>query len=195
MSFTSVEYTGRSRIVLRFANQEALRLNHEWVGTEDVLLGLIQETNGVGGNVLKNMGVNLVDARAFVENLVPIGLDLIPAYKLPFTPKTSKALEYAEEEAKKLNDGVVGTEHLLLGLLREEGVACAVINKFGIELRDVRKAVLNILGVSKEPVKPYCLTAVDFNSVAESLTEVGRENLIALIYNSFNNIYEIWYWK
>ncbi len=117
-------FTDRARKVMALANQEAQRFNHEYIGTEHILLGLVKEGSGVGANVLKNLDVDLRKVRMEVEKLVKAGPDMVTMGKLPQTPRAKKVIEYAIEEARNLNHNYVGTEHLLLGLLREhDGVA------------------------------------------------------------------------
>src|SRR5246500_5745975 len=140
-------FTDRARKVMQLANQEAQRFNHEYVGTEHVLLGLIKEGSGVAANVLKNLDVDLRKIRNEVEKIVQAGPDMVTMGKLPQTPRAKKVIEYAIEEARNLNHNYVGTEHLLLGLLREqEGVAAQVLMNLGLKLEDVREEVLNLLG-------------------------------------------------
>ncbi len=140
-------FTDRARKVMQLANQEAQRFNHEYIGTEHILLGLVKEGSGVAANVLKNLDVDLRKIRMEVENIVQSGPDLVTIGKLPQTPRAKKVIEYAMEEAKNLNHNYVGTEHLLLGLLREqEGVAAQVLMNLGLKLEDVREEVLNLLG-------------------------------------------------
>ena len=116
--------TDRARKVMALANQEAQRFNHEYIGTEHILLGLVKEGSGVAANVLKNLDVDLRKIRLEVEKLVQSGPEMVTMGKLPQTPRAKKVLEYAIEEARNLNHNYVGTEHLLLGLLREQdGVA------------------------------------------------------------------------
>jgi len=144
-------FTDRARKVIALANQEAQRFNHEWVGTEHVLLGLVKEGTGVGANVLKNLDVDLHKVRMEVERIVKSGPEMAPMGRLPQTPRAKKVLEYAIEEAKALNHNYVGTEHLLLGLLRErEGVAAQVLMNMGLKLEEVREEVLNLLGAGME---------------------------------------------
>jgi ATP-dependent Clp protease ATP-binding subunit ClpC len=144
-------FTDRARRVMQLANQEAQRFNHEYVGTEHVLLGLIKEGSGVAANVLKNLDVDLRKIRLEVEKLVQTGPDTVTMGKLPQTPRAKKVIEYAIEEARNLNHNYVGTEHLLLGLLREqEGMAAQVLMNLGLKLEDVREEVLNLLGHGME---------------------------------------------
>jgi ATP-dependent Clp protease ATP-binding subunit ClpC len=132
---------------MQLANQEAQRFNHEYIGTEHVLLGLIKEGSGVAANVLKNLDVDLRKIRLEVEKLVQSGPDMVTMGKLPQTPRAKKVIEYSMEEARNLNHNYVGTEHILLGLLREqEGVAAQVLMNLGLKLEEVREEVLNLLG-------------------------------------------------
>ena len=140
-------FTDRARKVMQLANQEAQRFNHEYIGTEHVLLGLIKEGSGVAANVLKNLDVDLRKIRLEVEKLVQSGPDMVTMGKLPQTPRAKKVIEYSMEEARHLNHNYVGTEHILLGLLREqEGVAAQVLMNLGLKLEEVREEVLNLLG-------------------------------------------------
>src|SRR5262245_32209426 len=144
-------FTDRARKAMALANQEAQRFNHEYIGTEHILLGLAKEGSGVGANVLKNLDVDLRKVRLEVEKLVKSGPDMVTMGKLPQTPRAKKVIEYAIEEARNLNHNYVGTEHLLLGLLREhDGVAAQVLRNLGLKLEEVREEVLNLLGASNE---------------------------------------------
>lgn len=144
-------FTDRARKVMQLANQEAQRFNHEYIGTEHVLLGLVKEGSGVAANVLKNLDVDLRKIRIEVEKIVQTGPDMVTMGKLPQTPRAKKVIEYAMDEARNLNHNYVGTEHLLLGLLREqEGVAAQVLMNLGMKLEDVRDEVLNLLGHGME---------------------------------------------
>ena len=143
--------TDRARKVMALANQEAQRLNHEYIGTEHILLGLVKEGSGVGANVLKNLDIDLRKVRLEVEKLVKSGPEMVTMGKLPQTPRAKKVIEYAIEEARNLNHNYVGTEHLLLGLLREhDGVAAQVLMNLGLKLEEVREEVLNLLGAGVE---------------------------------------------
>lgn len=140
-------FTDRARKVMQLANQEAQRFNHEYIGTEHILLGLVKEGSGVAANVLKNLEVDLRKIRLEVEKLVQSGPEMVTVGKLPQTPRAKKVIEYSMEEARNLNHSYVGTEHILLGLLREqEGVAAQVLMNLGLKLEDVREEVLNLLG-------------------------------------------------
>ena len=136
---------------MQLANQEAQRFNHEYIGTEHILLGLVKEGSGVAANVLKNLDVDLRKIRLEVEKLVQSGPEMVTIGKLPQTPRAKKVIEYSMEEARNLNHNYVGTEHILLGLLREqEGVAAQVLMNLGMKLEDVREEVLNLLGHGME---------------------------------------------
>jgi ATP-dependent Clp protease ATP-binding subunit ClpC len=145
-------FTDRARKVMQLANQEAQRFNHEYIGTEHILLGLVKEGSGVAANVLKNLDIDLRKIRLEVEKIVQSGPDMVTMGKLPQTPRAKKVIEYSIEEARNLNHNYVGTEHLLLGLLREqEGVAAQVLMNLGLKLEDVREEVLNLLGHNMDP--------------------------------------------
>ncbi len=144
-------FTDRARKVMALANQEAQRFNHEYIGTEHILLGLVKEGSGVGATVLKNLDIDLRKVRLEVEKLVKSGPDMVTMGKLPQTPRAKKVIEYAIEEARNLGHNYVGTEHLLLGLLREkDGVAAQVLMNLGLKLEEVREEVLNLLGAGVE---------------------------------------------
>src|SRR6201995_666575 len=143
-------FTDRARKVMALANQEAQRFNHEYIGTEHILLGLVKEASGVGANILKNLDVDLRKVRLEVEKLVKSGPDMVTMGKLPQTPRAKKVIEYAIEEARNLNHNYVGTEHLLLGLLREhDGVAAQVLMNLSLKREDVREEVLKLVGYGK----------------------------------------------
>ena len=147
-------FTDRARKVMQLANQEAQRFNHEYIGTEHILLGLVKEGSGVAANVLKNLDVDLRKIRLEVEKLVQSGPEMVTIGKLPQTPRAKKVIEYSMEEARNLNHNYVGTEHILLGLLREqEGVAAQVLMNLGLKLDEVREEVLNLLGHGLEGVE------------------------------------------
>ncbi len=189
-------FTDRARKVMQLANQEAQRFNHEYIGTEHILLGLVKEGSGVAANVLKNLDVDLRKIRLEVEKLVQSGPEMVTMGKLPQTPRAKKVIEYSMEEARNLNHNYVGTEHILLGLLREqEGVAAQVLMNLGLKLEEVREEVLNLLGhgleggeggerAGREPVAAEAgqttrgsrskTPALD--SFGRDLTELARQN-------------------
>jgi ATP-dependent Clp protease ATP-binding subunit ClpC len=140
-------FTDRVRKVLAMAREEAIRLQHDYVGTEHVLLGLIREGEGVAAAVLTNLNVDLDAIHEGVEESVRKGKATIALGELPYTSRAKKVLEYAMAEAREMNHSYVGTEHLLLGLLREEkGIAAQVLNSLGVTLEDARTETLRILG-------------------------------------------------
>src|SRR5215813_10374513 len=112
-------FTDRARKVMQLANQEAQRLNHEYLGTEHILLGLIKEGSGVAATALKNLNIDLRKIRLEIEMIARRGPHMVPMGKLPPTPRAKKIIEYSIEEARSLSHNYVGTEHLLLGVLRE----------------------------------------------------------------------------
>jgi ATP-dependent Clp protease ATP-binding subunit ClpC len=127
---------------MQLANKEAQRLNHEYIGTEHILLGLVKEGSGVGAAVLTKFDLDLDKTRHEVKRFAPKGPDMIIMGKLPQTPRARGVIEYAIDEARTLNHNYVGTEHLLLGLLRvPEGVAFQVLTNLGIKPEDIRAAV------------------------------------------------------
>jgi ATP-dependent Clp protease ATP-binding subunit ClpC len=142
-------FTDRARKVMQLANQEAQRFNHEYIGTEHILLGLVKEGSGVAANVLKNLDIDLRKIRLEVEKIVqagPRGMQAV-LYNPPKTPRAMNVINYAVDEACSHGLDYVGSEHLLLGLLRErEGIAAQVLINLGLRLEDVRKEVLNLLG-------------------------------------------------
>jgi ATP-dependent Clp protease ATP-binding subunit ClpC len=140
-------FTDRAKKVMNLARQEAQRFNHEYLGTEHVLLGLVQEGSGVAANVLKNMGIDLNKIRTEVEKIVKTGPSMVTMGQLPFTPRAKKVLELSMEEAGNLGHNYIGTEHLLLGLIKEnEGIAAQVLINLAVKLEDVREEVLDFLG-------------------------------------------------
>lgn len=128
--------------LMRLAEKEARHVNHEYVGTEHVLLALLRDQAGVATRILRKLGVDPDDVRAQVEGIVEPGLSPPPAARLPTTPRVKRAIEFAIEEARRLNHKHVAVEHLLLGLLREgEGVAALVLQQWGVRLDAVRRAI------------------------------------------------------
>jgi ATP-dependent Clp protease ATP-binding subunit ClpC len=143
-------FTEKAIKVIMLAQEEARRLGHNFVGTEQILLGLIGEGTGVAAKVLKSMGVNLKDARIEVEKIIGRGSGFV-AVEIPFTPRAKRVLELSLEEARQLGHNYIGTEHLLLGLIREgEGVAARVLENLGVDLGKVRTQVIRMLGETAE---------------------------------------------
>src|SRR4051794_2906463 len=195
-------FTDRARKVMQLANQEAQRFNHEYIGTEHILLGLVKEGSGVAANVLKNLYIDLRKIRLEVEKIVQggQGSEMVTMGKLPQTPRAKKVIEYSIEEARNLNHNYVGTEHLLLGLLREqEGVAAQVLMNLGLKLEDVREEVLNLLGHSmgsesetgggteRTSSKGKSKTPA-LDSFGRDLTELARQNKLDPVIGRANEI-------
>jgi ATP-dependent Clp protease ATP-binding subunit ClpC len=146
-------FTDRARKVMQLADRQARRLRHPYVGTEHILLGLAEEGSGVAANVLKNLDVDLHAIRRESEKIIGSGPDLVTMRRLPQTPRAKRVIELAMEEARTLQHSYVGTEHLLLGLIREEeGVAAQVLKNVGLKLEDVRNEIVNLLGAGEVPL-------------------------------------------
>ncbi|MFQ6065720.1 MAG: ATP-dependent Clp protease ATP-binding subunit [bacterium] len=145
-------FTERARRVILLAREEAKRLDHDYLGTEHILLGLIREGEGVGATALQNLGLDLARVRRGVEKAVGRGGGTLFLGQIPFTPRAKKVLELAVTEARNLGHNYIGTEHLLLGLIREgEGVAAQILTNLGADLEKVREEVVNLLGAEKVP--------------------------------------------
>ena len=140
-------FTERARKVIILAKEEARRFNHDYIGTEHILLGLIKEGESVAAAVLQNLGLGLEQIRLEIEKLVQMGPSTIVSGDIPFTPKAKKVIELAMDEARRLGHNYIGTEHLLLGLMKEgEGVASHVLMNIGLDLNKVRNEIIKLLG-------------------------------------------------
>ncbi len=148
-------FTDRARKVMALANQEAQMLKHEYIAPEHILLGLIKEGSGVGANVLKNLGIDLFLARKKVMEIVPAGPNLVTYNSLPQTPNAKKVIEETINAARDLGHNYVGTEHILMGILRTEAnVAVSVLESMGLTKEAVREEIIRLLGPDiKEPAK------------------------------------------
>jgi len=145
-------FTDRARKIMALANQEAQRHEHEYIGTEHILLGLLIEGTGVGFHVLKNLGADPIAIRRKVESLIKAGDEVVSMGKLPQTPRTKKVIEFAIKEARALSHNYVGSEHLLLGLLHdEEGIAGMSLAQCGMKLDAARKELCNLLQEGVQP--------------------------------------------
>ncbi len=143
------KFTDRARRVVVLAQEEARMLNHNYIGTEHFLLGLIHEGDGVAARTLESLGIRLEVVRQHVEEMIGQGQHA-PSGHIPFTPRAKKALELSLRESQQLGHNYIGTEHILLGLIREgEGVAAQVLVKLGADLNRVREQVLQLLGDSE----------------------------------------------
>ena len=167
----SNRFTERAQRVILISQEEAKRLEHDYVGTEHILLGVICLGEGVAAQVLANLGVDLRRVRDEVEKMVGKGGARLPLGEVPFTPRAKKILEYSVEESQHMGHSYVGTEHLLLGLIREEeGIACKVLELLGLKLDIVREEVLNLLG---EPTE---------KNEAKSMVSDGNRRVANLLY-------------
>ena len=180
-------FTEKAIKVIMLAQEEARRLGHNFVGTEQVLLGLIGEGTGVAAKTLKSMGVNLKDARTEVEKIIGRGSGFV-AVEIPFTPRAKRVLELSWDEARQLGHNYIGTEHLLLGLIREgEGVAARVLENLGVDLNKVRSNVIKMLGESKPTTTAGSSSSGSSSSSSSSsskaktpsLDEFGRDLTLA----------------
>ena len=174
-------FTEKAIRVIMLAQEEARRLGHNFVGTEQVLLGLIGEGSGVAAKTLKSMGVNIKDARAQVEKIIGRGSGFV-AVEIPFTPRAKKVLELSLDEARQLGHNYIGTEHLLLGLIREgEGVAAKVLENLGVDLNKCRSNVIKLLGETRTGQSPQTTTTGAPQSKAKtpSLDEFGTDLTLA----------------
>ena len=138
-------FTERARKVLRLAQEEAQRFQHNYIGTEHLLLGLVRESEGVAGKVLTSLGVDLEKVRKAVEDIIGRG-DRIVHGEIGLTPRAKKVIELAVDEARLLDHHYIGTEHMLLGLIREgEGIGARVLESFGLSLQEVREKTIQVL--------------------------------------------------
>src|SRR5256885_3713019 len=196
-------FTERARKVMSLARQEAQRFNHDYIGTEHILLGLVQEGSGVAAQVLKNMGIDLNKIRTEVEKIVKTGPSMVQMGQLPFTPRAKKVLELSMEEAGNLGHNYIGTEHLLLGLIKEnEGIAAQVLMNLGVKLEDVREEVLDFLGADSNeeeeeetPIQEGQQAQANsksktpaLDSFGRDLTELAREGKLDAVIGRANEI-------
>ena len=185
------KFTERVRKVMYLAREEAGRLQHDYIGTEHLLLGLIREGEGIAANVLTNLGLDLEVIRQTVESMVAAPGSTLTLGEIPFTPKAKRVLELAIEEARQLGHNYVGTEHLLLGLIREgEGVAARVLQELGVDRKKVRDETLRLLGgppsgKSQEEEKSETPA---LNQFGRDLTQLAREGKLDPIIGRENEI-------
>jgi ATP-dependent Clp protease ATP-binding subunit ClpA len=166
-------FTDRARRVVVLAQEEARMLNHNYIGTEHLLLGLIHEGEGVAAKALESMSISLEGVRQQVEEIIGQG-QAAPTGHIPFTPRAKKVLELSLREALQLGHNYIGTEHILLGLIREgEGVAAQVLQKLGADLDRVREMVIAVLSggavPSLDPALPYGLEPNELNEIKRAL--------------------------
>ena len=171
-------FTERARKVLVLAKEEARRFSHDYIGTEHILLGLIREGDGVACAVLQNLGVDLERTRVEIEKLVSPGSSASTMGDIPFTPRAKKALELSTEEARTLGHNYIGTEHILLGLIREgEGVAYQVLFGLGVDIKRARQEIVALLGGEQETQGPtqQNIPGQATNSKTPALDSFGRD--------------------
>jgi ATP-dependent Clp protease ATP-binding subunit ClpA len=148
-------FNDRAKRVLALAQDEAIRLNHNYIGTEHLLLGLVREGEGIAARVLDSLGVELSKVRTSVTFIIGRGDSTTSPSEITLSPRTKKVIELAMDEARKLGHGAVGTEHLLLGLVREgEGIASGVLASLGVPLETVRQQVIETLGQHPDAPPP-----------------------------------------
>ncbi|MGW0103374.1 Clp protease N-terminal domain-containing protein, partial [Nocardia sp. NPDC003354] len=177
-------FTDRARRVVVLAQEEARMLNHNYIGTEHILLGLIHEGEGVAAKALESLGISLEGVRQQVEEIIGQGQQA-PSGHIPFTPRAKKVLELSLREALQLGHNYIGTEHILLGLIREgEGVAAQVLVKLGADLNRVRQQVIQLLSgyQGKEPAAAGAApgeaapsTSLVLDQFGRNLTQAARE--------------------
>jgi ATP-dependent Clp protease ATP-binding subunit ClpC len=174
-------FTERARKVIVYAKEEARRFNHDYIGTEHLLLGLVREGEGVAAAVLQKLGLDLETIRIEVEKLVQPGPQTQVLGDIPFTPRSKKALELSAEEARALGHNYIGTEHLLLGLVKEgEGMAYRVLLNLGLDLGKLRNEVMELLGSgipgygAEETTKSDKTPAID--AYGRNLNKMAKEN-------------------
>ncbi len=182
-------FSERAQRVILIAQEEAKRLNHDYVGTEHILLGLIALGEGIAWQVLTNLNVDLRRVRAEIESMVGVGDNMMLLGEVPFTPRAKKVLEYAVEEAQHMGHSHIGTEHILMGLIREEeGLAARVLDNLGLKLETVREEIMHILtGETEEgegkiqkshgPKQPKAKTSPTptLDEFARDLTSMARQ--------------------
>jgi ATP-dependent Clp protease ATP-binding subunit ClpC len=167
-------YTEKAIKVIMLSQEESRRLGHNFVGTEQILIGLIGQGTGIAAKVLRSMGVNLKDARIEVEKIVGRGLGYV-SLEIPFTPGAKRVLEFAQAESKELGHNYIGTEHLLLGLIVEtENKAVRVLETLGVDLTKIRPQVIRMLGettevISASPSSPMTIQQIEMLLLLKSI--------------------------
>ncbi len=172
------KFTERARKVLSLSQEEAQRFQHNYIGTEHLLLGLVREGEGVAAKVLSNLGVELQKVREAVEFIIGRG-DRIVLGELGLTPRAKKVIELSVDEARRMNHHYIGTEHLLLGLLREgEGIGAGVLASLGVNLERARRETLAVLGGSSSGIRATPPPLPPVPAEAASLVTEGETALI-----------------
>src|SRR3712207_5968776 len=184
------KFTERARKVLQLAQEEAQRFNHNYIGTEHILLGLVREGDGVAARVLNNLGIELHKVRSAVEFIIGRG-DRMVMGEIGLTPRAKRVIELAVDEARRLNHHYIGTEHLLLGLVREgEGIAAGVLESLGVSLEKVRAQVMQVVSSqgsysqgSKQTTKTPYMDALGFD-----MTEAARQGKLDPVIGRINEV-------
>ena len=180
-------FTERARKVIILAREEAIRLGHNFVGTEHLLLGLIREADGLAVAMLKKLNVDLTGLKREIEKMVAPSKEVSPGSEIPFTPQAKKVLEYAISEARSLGHNYIGTEHLLLGLIREgEGIASLVLRDFGVSVAAAKAQAVELLGEKLRQTTPEGrrLSFEGFTDHARSVIVMARDEASRLGHNS-----------
>ena len=152
------KFTSEAIKVIELAREEARRLGHNFLGTEQILIGLIGAKSGLASKVLKSVGVNLKDSRIEVEKIIGRGSGFV-SVEIPFTPRTKRILDFALDSAKKLNHNWIGTEHLLLGITREEkSVALRILENLNINIEALKEKIFENIEIEKKSKKNIKMT-------------------------------------
>ncbi len=188
-------FTERARKVILLAKEEARRFNHDYIGTEHILLGLIKEQEGVANAVLQNLGVEPQSIRKEVEKYMHPNPPMHIQAEIPFTPRAKKALELAAEEARSLGHNYIGTEHILLGLLKEGGgIAFQVLQDMGVDLNRVRLEIMNLLGTGVSGISPSTKTQPKtpaLDAFGRDLTRLAQEGKLDPVIGRDNEIQRV----
>ena len=188
------KFTERARKVILLAKEEARRFNHDYVGTEHILLGLIREEEGVASAVLQNLGLRLEDIRKEIEKYLTPNPSMHILGDIPFTPRAKRVLEMAAEEARNMGHNYIGTEHILLGLLKEgEGIGAQVLQDLGVDLDKVRYEIMNFLGtgVSSSFQTKSTIKTPALDAFGRDLTKLARENKLDPVIGRENEIQRV----
>lgn len=167
-------FTERAQKVLALSQDEAVRLGHNNIGTEHILLGLVREGEGIAAKALQSLGLEVSKIQEEVEKLIGVGKQ--PSQSIHYTPRAKKVVELSQDEARKLGHSYVGTEHILLGLIREgEGVAARVLNNLGVSLNKARQQVLQLLGSNESQAGRQGRTGQQTNASTPTLDSLARD--------------------
>src|SRR5699024_361016 len=162
-------FTERAQKVLALSQEEATRLGHNNIGTEHILLGLIREGEGIAAKALQSLGLEIEKIQEEVEELIGVGQE--PLQTIHYTPRAKKVVELSQDEARKLGHSYVGTEHILLGLIREgEGVAAKALQSLGLEIEKIQEEVEELIGVGQEP-----LQTIHYTPRAKKVVELSQD--------------------